>query len=200
MDQRGPEEFVFGAEESYGFLVGDHVRDKDAAVAAMLLAELAARLKAEGKTLHEKLDELFRRYGCHGEGQISVQMPGEKGMEDMKALMAGFRTRPPATLAGMKVARVRDYLSDTADEPGRQAAAAGRPPRRHGDPRPGGRGQLRGGASLGHGAEGEVLHVRLRPARGQPRPGGRQGGPGRAAEGDGGGSAGVCGDVAGRSA
>ena len=54
MDLRGPKDFVFGAEESYGFLAGDHVRDKDAAVAAMLVAELAARLKTEGKTLHQK--------------------------------------------------------------------------------------------------------------------------------------------------
>ena len=59
MDLRGPQDFVFGAEESYGFLAGDHVRDKDAAVASLLLAELAARLKAQGKTLHQRLDELF---------------------------------------------------------------------------------------------------------------------------------------------
>ena len=63
----------------------------------MLLAELAAQLKAAGQTLVERLDELFRRYGCHAEGQLSVQMPGEKGMDDMKALMAGLRSRPPAT-------------------------------------------------------------------------------------------------------
>ena len=118
MDLRGPQDFVLGAEESYGFLVGDHARDKDAAVTAMLVAELAARLKPEGKTLHQKLDELFVRYGCHTEGQINVQMPGEKGMEDMQALMANFRTRPPERLAGMKVARVRDYLNLTVGEPG----------------------------------------------------------------------------------
>jgi phosphoglucomutase/phosphomannomutase len=118
MDLRGPQDFVLGAEESYGFLVGDHARDKDAAVTAMLVAELAARLKPEGKTLHQKLDELFVRYGCHTEGQINVQMPGEKGMEDMQALMANFRTRPPERLAGMKVVRVRDYLNLTVGEPG----------------------------------------------------------------------------------
>ena len=118
MDARGPDRFVFGAEESYGFLAGDHVRDKDAAVAAMLLAEYAARLKTEGLTLHGKLDELFRRYGCHAESQVSVRMPGEKGMDDMKALMAGFRTDPPRSIAGMKVVRVRDYLGGTVTEPG----------------------------------------------------------------------------------
>ena len=113
MDLRGPEGFCFGAEESYGFLAGDHVRDKDAAVASLLLAELAGRLKAQQKTLHQRLDELFTRFGCHSESQISVQMPGEQGMDAMKALMAAFRSHPPRELGGMKLARVRDYLNDT---------------------------------------------------------------------------------------
>ncbi len=110
MDARGPERFLFGAEESYGYLAGDHVRDKDAAVASLLTAELSARLKAEGKTLVGRLDELFLQHGCFSEGQINVRMPGEKGMEDMKALMAGLRDHPPQCLGGMKVVRVRDYL------------------------------------------------------------------------------------------
>ncbi len=118
MDRRGPADFVFGAEESYGFLAGDHVRDKDGAVAAMLLAELAARLKADGRTLFEQLDVLFRRHGCHAESQLSVQMPGEQGMDDMKALMAGFRSHPPAAIAGMDVIQVRDYLHGTVAAPG----------------------------------------------------------------------------------
>ncbi len=118
MDRRGPEDFVFGAEESYGFLAGDHVRDKDGAVAAMLLSELAASLKPAGQTLVDRLDELYRRHGCHAEGQLSVQMPGEKGMDDMKALMAGLRSRPPATIAGMNVVQVRDYLHGTVTAPG----------------------------------------------------------------------------------
>jgi phosphomannomutase len=113
MDARGPSEFVFGAEESFGFLAGAHVRDKDAAVASMLTAELAAKLKGEGKSLHERLDELFRRFGCFTEGQVNVQMPGEKGMEDMRALMAAVRTAPPLSLGGLRVAAVRDYLNNT---------------------------------------------------------------------------------------
>ena len=63
---------MFGAEESHGFLAGTYARDKDAAVAAMLLAELAAQVKAAGQTLHEKLDALFWQYGYHAESQISV--------------------------------------------------------------------------------------------------------------------------------
>ena len=123
MDLRGPQDFVFGAEESYGFLAGDHVRDKDAAVASLLLAELAGRLKAQGKTLHQQLDELFVRYGCHSECQINVQMPGEQGMEAMKTLMAEFRSAPPGELGGLKLARVRDYLYGTVTIPGGQPAA-----------------------------------------------------------------------------
>ena len=118
MDRRGAENFVFGAEESYGFLAGGHVRDKDAAVAAMLTAELAARLKAEGLTLVEKLDELFGRFGLHTEKTISIQMPGEKGMDDMKALMAAFRSQPPQGLGGFGVIRTRDYLAGTVTETG----------------------------------------------------------------------------------
>jgi phosphoglucomutase/phosphomannomutase len=112
IDQRDPAKFVLGAEESYGFLVGTHARDKDAAVASMLLAEIAARAKAEGTSLHEKLDGLFRRYGCHVERAFSIRMPGAEGMERMKALMARFRQEPPGSLGGIAVARVRDYLNN----------------------------------------------------------------------------------------
>jgi phosphomannomutase len=118
MDYRGTERFILGVEESYGFLIGDHVRDKDAAVAGMALAELAARLKASGKTLVEKLDELFLRYGCHTEGQINVKMPGEKGLEDMNALMAKFRSEPPPSLGGLKLVKMRDYLKRVSVVPG----------------------------------------------------------------------------------
>jgi len=118
MDRRGPERFVFGAEESYGFLAGDHVRDKDGAVAAVLLAEYAARLKADGLTLHEKLDDLFRQHGGFAESQFSVYMRGEQGMEEMKALMTRLHATPPEQIAGMKVRAARDYLSGTVTEPG----------------------------------------------------------------------------------
>jgi phosphoglucomutase/phosphomannomutase len=113
MDEKGPEKFVFGTEESHGYLAGTHVRDKDGAVGAMLAAELAARVKADGKTPHEKLDDLYWQYGCHAERMVSVTMPGAEGMDRMKALMANFRSNPPETLAGIQVAAVRDYLSQT---------------------------------------------------------------------------------------
>lgn len=110
MDALGPKDFVFGAEESYGFLAGDHVRDKDAAVASMLTAEMAAKLKAEGKTLYQRLEELFRQFGCRTESQLNLQMPGEKGMDDMRALMSRVRSNPPKSLGGLNVIRSRDYL------------------------------------------------------------------------------------------
>ncbi len=118
IDDAGPERFVFGCEESHGYLVGTHVRDKDAAVAAMLLAELTATCKAEGKTLHEKLDSLYWQYGYHAESQFSLTMPGAAGMQDMQKLMARFRSAPPEQLAGMKVVRIRDYKSLTEITPG----------------------------------------------------------------------------------
>lgn len=117
IEERDPKKFVIGAEESYGFLIGDHARDKDAAVASMLVAELAARAKAEGLSLHEKLEALFRRYGCHAEKTISVVMPGSEGMARMKALMAQFRGDPPKTLAGFEVVRMRDYLNNVSRGP-----------------------------------------------------------------------------------
>lgn len=111
IDSQGPEGFLFGAEESHGYLTGTYARDKDAAVAALLLAEFAAQLKAGGKSLHQKLDELFVRHGAFAEGQVSQQLPGAEGMELMKELMRRFREEPPRKLAGLSVVRRRDYLN-----------------------------------------------------------------------------------------
>ncbi|NLX96841.1 MAG: phospho-sugar mutase [Rhodopirellula sp.] len=118
MDRRDPKKFILGAEESYGFLVGDHARDKDAAVASMLLAELAARAKVGGHSIHQKLDALFRQHGHHAEKTVSVTMPGSEGMQRMMAVMAKFREDPPGSLAGMKTARVRDYQNNVQRVPG----------------------------------------------------------------------------------
>ncbi len=130
MDEKGPERFIFGTEESHGYLAGTYARDKDAAVAAMLLAELAAQEKALGKTLHEKLDALYWQYGCHAESQISVMLPGSEGMVQMAELMKRFRQNPPRELAGFKVVRVRDYLSLTEHAPGQKPTPFDGP---HGD-------------------------------------------------------------------
>ncbi|MFH5803373.1 phospho-sugar mutase [Alienimonas sp. DA493] len=109
MDQEGPDAFVFGAEESLGYLAGQYARDKDAAVAALYVMELAASLKAGGKTLHDRLDELFVAHGYHTEGQFSEKLPGSGGREITAKLMAAFRTDPPTTLGGIELAKVYDY-------------------------------------------------------------------------------------------
>jgi phosphomannomutase len=109
IDAEGPDGFLFGCEESHGYLVGQYVRDKDAVVASQLMAELAAATKAQGKTLHEKLESLYWQHGYHCERLLNVTMTGSEGMAKMKSLMSLLRTSPPATLAGMKVAQVRDY-------------------------------------------------------------------------------------------
>ena len=109
IDDIGPEHFVFGCEESHGYLAGTHVRDKDASVAALLLAELAAELKAQGRTLHQKLDDLFCIHGCHLERQVAIKLPGAAGMDRMREIMAGLRANPPTELGGLAVRRTRDY-------------------------------------------------------------------------------------------
>jgi phosphoglucomutase/phosphomannomutase len=111
MDEQGPDRFVFGAEESHGYLVGQHVRDKDAAVASLLMAELAARVKANGRSLHDQLDALYWQHGYHAEALMTQTLPGSEGMVRMQALMEKFREDPPATLGGLNVTGLRDYMT-----------------------------------------------------------------------------------------
>ena len=113
IDEQGADKFLYGSEESHGYLAGQHVRDKDGAVASLLLCELAAKLKAEGQTLHEKLDSLFWQHGVHAERTVSVQMPGSEGMDRMKQVMAQFRASPPSQIASSGVRQARDYLGQT---------------------------------------------------------------------------------------
>jgi phosphoglucomutase/phosphomannomutase len=94
-------------------MVGTYVRDKDGAVACTLMSELAAAVKAEGKSLHEKLDALFWQHGYHAEQMMNVFMEGSEGMSRMQALMGRFRTQPPTQLAGIPVGAVRDYQALT---------------------------------------------------------------------------------------
>ena len=79
IDQYGPDLFVYGTEESHGYMAGSYVRDKDGAVASMLLCELAAKLKAAGQTVHEKLDALFWQHGVHAERTVSRADAGQRG-------------------------------------------------------------------------------------------------------------------------
>lgn len=111
MDALGPEKFVFGAEESLGYLAGEYCRDKDAAVAALFLSELAAELRSEGKTLLDRLDELYVEHGYYVEGQRSEVCKGSQGREQIDGLMRSFRESPPAELAGIEFTEVRDYAT-----------------------------------------------------------------------------------------
>ncbi|MEX2175072.1 MAG: phospho-sugar mutase [Pirellulaceae bacterium] len=113
MDEAGADNFVFGTEESHGFLIGQYVRDKDGAAACMLMAELAAQAKAAGKSLFERLESLYWQHGYHGERQVSLLMTGSAGMERMQALMRQLRDAPPKSLGGMEVRRVFDYATLT---------------------------------------------------------------------------------------
>ncbi len=122
IDQVGPERFVLGTEESHGYQVGSYARDKDGAVAALLLAELALTCKQSGQTLHEKLDELFVKHGAHAERTVSVSFPGSEGMARMMQLMADLRGNPPESLAGLNVRQVRDYENRTVTPRGGKAA------------------------------------------------------------------------------
>ncbi|MFN3190660.1 MAG: phospho-sugar mutase [Aureliella sp.] len=117
MDDVGPEDFVFGTEESHGYLIGTYARDKDGAVACLLMSQLVAQLKAEGKTLHQRLSELLSQHGCHLERLVNVQMEGSEGMAQMGKLMEAFRASPPEQLGGIQVSGVRDYAALTTRLP-----------------------------------------------------------------------------------
>ena len=118
MDEQGADKFVFGTEESHGYLAGQHARDKDGAVATMLMAELAAECKAKGQSLHGRMDDLYRKHGFHSERLATQRMEGSEGMALMKKLMSAFRSDPPTELAGIKVAALRDYKSNTITKAG----------------------------------------------------------------------------------
>ena len=109
MEREGPAEFVFGAEESLGYLSGSYARDKDAAIAALYLLENAAELRNAGKTLLDRLHELYTEHGYFLEDQSSEVRTGPQGKQQIDDLMRAFRAQPPAELAGVKLARVRDY-------------------------------------------------------------------------------------------
>ncbi len=103
------ERFVLGYEESYGYLSGTYVRDKDAVVASMLIVEMAAFYRAQGMTLLDRMQQLYARYGFYRNAVINVAFEGERGMAEMDAIMTGLRTDPPAALAGQPVTAIADY-------------------------------------------------------------------------------------------
>ncbi|MFQ5491658.1 MAG: phospho-sugar mutase [Phycisphaerae bacterium] len=103
--------FIFGAEESYGYLPVTFARDKDAITSTAFIAETAAWAASRGKTLLDVLNELFARFGYHHEAAKSMVLPGKSGAERIKAIMERLRTDPPAELGGCKVGSMTDYLT-----------------------------------------------------------------------------------------
>ncbi|MDR0619458.1 MAG: phospho-sugar mutase [Bacteroidales bacterium] len=113
----GRETFIGGGEESYGYLAGDFVRDKDAVIACCLIAEMAAEAAQRGETFIDILQNLYREYGFYLEGLLSVTKQGITGLEEIRRIMAELRAAPPAEIAGSRVVEVRDYLLGVGDSP-----------------------------------------------------------------------------------
>ena len=102
-------QFVFGFEESFGYLAGDFVRDKDGISAGMLLCEVAAYYKSHKKTLFDALSDIYEKYGYHKELTYSITLPGLDGAQKMKNMVAGLRSNPPLSVAGIEIERITDY-------------------------------------------------------------------------------------------
>ncbi len=109
MDSRGVDHFLFGTEESLGYLAGDSARDKDAAIAALYLCEFAADLAIDGLTLLDQLDSLYAQHGYYAERQRNDYAYGPTGKTLIQSLMDAFRTSPPLELGGVTLTRVTDY-------------------------------------------------------------------------------------------
>ncbi|WDF68711.1 phospho-sugar mutase [Sphingobacterium oryzagri] len=110
----GKENYLVGGEESYGFLVGDLVRDKDAVNACAFIAEMAAYFKSQGKSLFDVLLSLYEQYGFYQEKLISLTKKGKAGAEEIKQMMADLRANAPQTLGGVAVKEIRDYAHGVA--------------------------------------------------------------------------------------
>ncbi|MCF6136127.1 phospho-sugar mutase [Pseudalkalibacillus berkeleyi] len=110
-EETGEHTFLFGYEESYGYLIGDFVRDKDAVQACLMAAEVAAYYKSKGKTLYQGLLEIFDEYGYYQEGLESLTLKGKKGAEEIQEILATFRSQAPSDFGGIPVSMVEDYLS-----------------------------------------------------------------------------------------
>jgi phosphoglucomutase len=107
----GKEKYIGGGEESYGFLPGDYVRDKDAVASCALVAEVAAWAKSMGKTLYEQLIDIYLEYGLYKEKLINIVRKGAEGANEIRSMMKGYRDNPPETINKSKVVKVDDYAT-----------------------------------------------------------------------------------------
>ena len=109
LEESGQGNVIFSYEESYGYMLGSFVRDKDAVTASLLLTEMAAWYHAQGMTLYDALQALYQKYGYYSERTMNLVMPGLDGLKKMADLMAGLRENPPVEIAGVAVAEQKDY-------------------------------------------------------------------------------------------
>ncbi|WP_353851921.1 phospho-sugar mutase [Riemerella anatipestifer] len=110
----GKQKFICGGEESFGFMTGDFVRDKDSCGSILLACEVAAWCKAQGKTMYQYMIEIYQRLGLYQEALVNVVKKGKEGAEQIKKMMTDFRNNPVTSLAGSKVVLVKDYQEQTA--------------------------------------------------------------------------------------
>ena len=110
----GKKEFIAGGEESYGYLISDFVRDKDAVASCAFIAEMAAFAKNQGKTVYDMLLEMYQRFGLYKEKLISVTKKGKKGAEEIQRMMADLRSDPPQLIAGSRLVKLVDYEQGTS--------------------------------------------------------------------------------------
>jgi len=107
-------QFIAGGEESYGYLIGDHVRDKDAIVSTVIIAEMAAYYKDKGSSLYEALQNIYLQHGYFRERLVSVYKRGREGAKEIKQMLKNYRENPPQALAGSKVVTLKDYKTQEA--------------------------------------------------------------------------------------
>ena len=110
----GKKTFLAGGEESYGLLVGEHARDKDAVISCAMIAEMAAFYKDQGRSIYDALLDIYVEYGCYKEKLIAITKKGKSGAEEIAALMDKYRKDPPLVLGGSQVTTIMDYASSTA--------------------------------------------------------------------------------------
>lgn len=108
-EKEAKENYIIGGEESFGLMIGNHIRDKDAVSAVALLCEMAAVEKDKGRSLYDKLIELYIEYGFYLEDLISITRKGMKGAEEIAAMMKSYRDNPPVSINGSRVVRLMDY-------------------------------------------------------------------------------------------
>jgi phosphoglucomutase len=113
-EKEGKENYIIGGEESYGLMIGSQIRDKDAISAVALICEMAAYEKQKGRTLYQKLVDLYVQHGCYKEHLISITKKGMNGQQEIAQMMESYRSNPPKTLAGMEVSQLLDYQQQVA--------------------------------------------------------------------------------------